>query len=329
MKTEKAITLVKETFEKTLSGLLNLNRVSAPLAVMENTGLNDELNGVEKPVRFNTKFSDGGPAVIVQSLAKWKRLRLKEMDSRQGVGIITDMRALRPDETYSPIHSIYVDQWDWEKHIKQEDRTLGFLKKCVIHIYNAILETEQVLQLAFNDYIPILPNKIQFIHAEELLQAYPNHIPKEREAKAAKEHGAIFIVGIGARLSNGKPHDSRAPDYDDWSSTNEEGYAGLNGDIIVWNPVLEDALELSSMGIRVDSRALKLQMDLLGCPEKSAYPFHKMLLEGKLPQSIGGGIGQSRLCMFLLRKPHIGQVQAGLWPPEERERLARMGISLL
>ncbi len=329
MKTEKAITLVKATFEKNLSGFLNLDKVSSPLAVMENTGLNDELNGVEKPVRFNIRWANGSPAVIVHSLAKWKRLRLSEFDSKPGMGIITDMRALRPEESYSPIHSIYVDQWDWEKHINESDRSLSYVKKCVRQIYKAIKTTELSLQKIYKELMPVLPDKVKFIHAEELLQAYPQLLPKAREAEAAKKHGAIFIIGIGAKLSNGHPHDGRAPDYDDWTSLNEDGYKGLNGDLIFWNPLLEDAFEISSMGIRVNHRALKQQLQLRGCPEKASYPFHKMLLDGRLPQTIGGGIGQSRLCMFLMRKPHIGQVQVGIWPQGERERLARMGIHLL
>lgn len=329
MKTEKAITMVKAAFEKNLSDLMNLARVSAPLAVMENTGLNDELNGVEKPVRFNINWANGSPAVIVHSLAKWKRLRLKELNSRPGMGIITDMRALRPEEHYSPIHSIYVDQWDWEKHIRETDRSLAYLKKSVRQIYQAIKVTERSLQEYYTALSPVLPDEIKFIQAEELLQAFPKLSPREREVAVAKKHGAIFIMGIGARLSDGKPHDGRAPDYDDWSSPNEAGFKGLNGDLIFWNPQLEDAFEISSMGIRVNPASLSQQLKLRGCPEKAAYPFHKLLLDGKLPQTIGGGIGQSRLCMFLLKKTHIGQVQVGIWPQGERERLGKKGIQLL
>ncbi len=329
LKTERAIALVKEKFEKELSGRLGLLKVSSPIAVMEKTGLNDELNGIEKPVNFRVRHTNGSPAVIVHSLAKWKRLRLKELEIPEGEGIVTDMRALRPEEDYTPLHSIYVDQWDWEQHISSSDRTLSCLRETVKRIYSALRETEEAVGRAIPGIEPILPKDIHFVHAEELLQRYPDLTPKQREAEIAREHGAVFITGIGGELSDGKPHDGRAPDYDDWSSFNEEGTLGLNGDIIVWNPVLEDAFEISSMGIRVSPESLKKQLEIRACPQKAAYPFHKLLIEGGLPQSIGGGIGQSRVCMFMLRKRHIGEVQVGIWPDGEKERLVSEGINLL
>ncbi len=329
LKTEKAIAFVKYSFEKALSRRLKLFRISSPIAVMENTGLNDELNGVERPVSFNTKWGNGSLAVIVHSLAKWKRLRLKEIGVKPGRGLLTDMRALRPEEDYSPIHSIYVDQWDWEKRIHPKYRTISYLRNVVHNIYGALKETEHRLCLEFPEITPLLPKSLRFIHAEELLQTYPDLTPKQRETAIAKKYGAVFINGIGAVLSSGEAHDGRAPDYDDWSTVNEEGSTGLNGDLILWSPVLNNAIEISSMGIRVDPAALQRQLHIRGCIEKSAYPFHRMLLQGKLPQSIGGGIGQSRLCMFMLRKTHIGEVQASIWPSGERERLASMGVHLL
>jgi len=329
LKTEKAIEKVKTTFEQELANRLNLNKISAPIAVLEHTGLNDELNGVEKPVSFTIKALNNQQAVIVHSLAKWKRMRLKELEMQPGQGILTDMKALRPDEDFSPIHSVFVDQWDWEKAISDTDRNLGFLKKTVNSIYESIKMTEESICTSESGIRTLLPGQIHFIHAEELLQRFPEISPKKREKMICKEYGAVFIMGIGAPLSDGKPHDGRAPDYDDWSSDNEEGYSGLNGDILCWHPVLQDAIELSSMGIRVDSMALDRQLDIRACPEKASYPFHQMLLRGNLPQSIGGGIGQSRLCMLLLRKAHIGEVQSGLWPEKEKERLYQQGICLL
>ncbi len=329
LKTERAIAFVKDHFEKALSNRLNLIKVSSPIAVMENTGLNDELNGVERPVNFMVKSANGSPAVIVHSLAKWKRLRLKELDIAPGMGVLTDMRALRPEEDYTPLHSIYVDQWDWEQCMLPEERRLSFLKATVKRIYEALKETEKLFCEAFTSFSPTLADQITFIHAEELVQRYPDLTPKQRETEIARECGSVFIIGIGAELSDGLSHDGRAPDYDDWSSENEEGSIGLNGDIIVWNHVLQDAFEISSMGIRVDPEALQRQLVLRRCPEKAKYPFHQMLLGGELPQSIGGGIGQSRVCMFMLRKSHIGEVQVGIWPEGEKERLEGKGIRLL
>jgi len=314
LRTEEAIFFIKDNFGKKLTRGLNLVNVSAPIAILDGTGINDDLNGVEKPVSFAIKDIKGQNAVIVQSLAKWKRVRLKEFNIETGRGLLTDMRAIRPDEVLSPIHSIYVDQWDWEKRILPSQRNLGYLKLTVESIYKALKATERDLFERYPEFIPVLPEKIYFIHAEDLLREFPDLTPKQREAEIAKIFGAVFITGIGASLSNGEPHDGRAPDYDDWSSVNEEGYAGLNGDIILWNPVIERPFEISSMGIRVNEESMERQLKIRGCTEKRNLLFHRMLLNHELPLSIGGGIGQSRLCMFLLKKNHIGEVQSGIWP---------------
>jgi len=327
--TEKAIDLIKTSIPKLLSEKLNLFKLSCPLVILDGTGINDDLNGVERPVRFPVKNQMDSNAVVVQSLAKWKRLQLAELQAEVGEGIITDMRALRPDEDYSRIHSIYVDQWDWEQRIGLENRNLHYLKETVKAIYACLRDTEQLVYRHFDEITPILPSEITFIHTEELLQRYPDQSPKERENSIAKEYGAVFLIGIGGKLSSGEPHDGRAPDYDDWSSANEDGYAGLNGDILVWNPVHESSLELSSMGIRVDAPTLQRQLELRNAEEKKNLLFHKRLLNGELPHSIGGGIGQSRMCMFLLKKIHIGEVQSGIWPAEEIEKCRQSGIFLM
>ena len=329
LKREQAITLIKDTFSAELVKQLNLVKVSSPLIVLDGTGINDDLNGIERPVTFPVKSLNEQKAVVVHSLAKWKRLRLKELDVEVGRGILTDMRALRPDEDYSRIHSIYVDQWDWEKHIEPEQRNLDFLKKTVNKIYTALKHTEQIVHEHYKKIMTSLPEKITFIHSEELLKKYPNTTPRERETLAAKEFGAIFVIGIGGKLSHGEAHDGRAADYDDWSTKNDDNYNGLNGDIIVWNPVLESAFEISSMGIRVDKKALKYQLKEKNCEERSSLMFHKMLLQGELPESIGGGIGQSRLCMFMLKGRHIGEVQVSVWSKKEKENAAEAGIHLL
>ncbi len=326
---EAAITLVKDTFSRFLCDYLHLTRVSSPLIVLDGTGLNDDLNGIERPVAFPIKSLDEQRAVVVHSLAKWKRVRLKELGVETGRGILTDMRALRPDEDYSPIHSIYVDQWDWEKHISADDRNLQYLKNTVNNIYEALKETEQVIHQHYANLTPVLPEQIHFIHSEELLQRYPEMTAKERENAIAKEYGAVFIMGIGGKLSNGEAHDGRAADYDDWSTRNEDGYAGLNGDIILWHPVLQSAFEVSSMGIRVDKLAMEVQLKEKNCEDKKTLSFHRMLLEGALPESIGGGIGQSRLCMFMLRKSHIGEVQVSVRSDAIREKMKAEGITLL
>lgn len=329
LKTEKAITLVKETFEGELSRQLKLVKVSSPIAVLDGTGINDDLNGIERPVSFPVKSMEDKRAVVVHSLAKWKRLRLKQLEMEPNSGIITDMRALRPDEDFTALHSIYVDQWDWEQRIWPGDRTLNRLKETVKKIYSALRATELAVYEQYPQIEPVLPADITFIHSEELLCCYPWLSPKEREYAAAREYGAIFIIGIGGVLSNGERHDGRAPDYDDWSTLNEEGYSGINGDIIVWNPVLECAFELSSMGVRVDKAALIRQLEERGCSDRSLLTFHSMLLAGELPESIGGGIGQSRVCMFMLKKRHIGEVQVSIWPEVEMRKLAAAGVTLL
>ena len=327
--TEKAIKAVKDMFQDNLSAQLALLRVTAPMVVMSGMGLNDDLNGVESPVAFHVSGMDGARAEIVHSLAKWKRLKLAQMDVRPGRGIYTDMNALRPEEELDNIHSIYVDQWDWEKVIDREQRTLAFLKKTVRRIYEAIKVTENKLYVEFPQIVPMLPEDIFFIHAEELLRMYPGLSPKERENAVTKEYKAVFIIGIGGKLSDGMPHDGRSADYDDWTTVNEEGYEGLNGDLLLWNPVLEMAFEVSSMGIRVDADALRRQLELRGETDKSGLLYHRMLLEGRLPYTIGGGIGQSRLCMFLLRKAHVGEIQSSVWPEDMRMRCHEAGIDLV
>lgn len=327
--TEEAICLIKESFSKSLAKNLNLVKVSAPIAVLDGTGINDDLNGTEKPASFPVKGLGGRRASVVQSLAKWKRLRLKEFGIEPGNGILTDMRALRPDEDLDPIHSVYVDQWDWEKHILPEQRNLRYLRETVENIYEALKASEVELYNYNPEFTPQLPAKIFFIHSEELLKQYPGLSVKQRETEIARKHGAVFITGIGARLSNGQPHDGRAPDYDDWSTLNEDGYHGLNGDIILWNPVLNSAFEISSMGIRVDMEAMLHQLETRNCKERSNLLFHSLLLSNQLPLSIGGGIGQSRLCMFFLRKKHIGEVQSSIWPEEILFRDTQNELKLL
>ncbi len=327
--TEKAIKAVKDMFQENLSAQLALLRVTAPMVVLSGTGLNDELNGVERPVEFPIKDMGGMKAEVVHSLAKWKRVKLAQMGVMSGRGIYTDMNALRSDEELDNIHSIYVDQWDWEKVITKEQRTLAFLKSAVRRIYEAIKVTENKLYVEFPQIEPMLPEDIFFIHAEQLRQMYPEMSPKERENAVVREHKAVFIIGIGGPLADGVPHDGRAADYDDWSTENEDGLSGLNGDLLLWNPVLESAFEISSMGIRVDETALDRQLQIRGEDWKRNLMYHKMLLEGKLPYTIGGGIGQSRLCMFLLRKAHIGEIQSSIWPEEMRERCRQAGIELV
>ena len=338
--TEKAIKAVKDMFQTNLSAQLALLRVTAPMIVMTGTGINDDLNSIERPVRFPIKDMNEQQAEVVHSLAKWKRLKLGEMGIQPGRGIYTDMNALRPDEELDNIHSIYVDQWDWEKVIRKEDRTLDYLKRTVCRIYEAIKVTENKLYVEFPQIVPMLPDDIYFIHAEELLQRYPGLNAKQRELAIVKEHKAVFIIGIGGQLSDGSIHDGRAADYDDWSTPNGEGpagfqvgsaaeYKGLNGDILLWNPVLESAFEVSSMGIRVDEEAMRRQLKLRDQEWKADLYFHKRLLAGELPYTIGGGVGQSRLCMFLLRKAHIGEIQSSIWPEEMRRSCAQSGIELV
>lgn len=318
--TEKAIKCVKDHFQVALSKKLNLFRVSAPLFVEPESGLNDNLNGVERPVAFGIKEQNDKQAEIVHSLAKWKRHALKRYGFSEGEGLYTDMNAIRRDEDTDNIHSIFVDQWDWEKIIRKEDRNKKTLKETVRSIYEVLKETEQFMASQYAYITPCLPEEIFFITTGELEEAYPELTPKEREYKAAKEHGAIFMMEIGDVLASGEPHDGRAPDYDDWS---------LNGDIIVYYPVTDIALELSSMGIRVDEKALQSQLEKAGCTERANLPFQKALLEGKLPYTIGGGIGQSRICMFFLRKAHIGEVQSSIWPEEVMAYMESRNITIL
>lgn len=318
--TEQAIKDLKDFFESHLAAALNLTRVTAPLFVSRASGLNDNLNGVERPVSFETKELQGEVFEIVHSLAKWKRLALYNYGFSMGEGLYTDMNAIRRDEDLSPIHSLYVDQWDWEKVITHHDRTIDHLKTTVKSIYGVLKDTEVYIQERYPTILPCLPTEITFISSQELEDRYPAFSPKEREQAIAKETGAVFIMQIGKTMRSGQIHDGRAPDYDDWS---------LNGDIIVWNPVLESPLELSSMGIRVDAKAMAMQLALAGCQERHSYHFHHMVLSGELPLTMGGGIGQSRLCMFFLRKAHIGEVQASVWPEWMREECRKRKVKLL
>lgn len=328
-KTEKAIKLLKDFFELNLSAELRLRRVTAPLFVLKGTGINDDLNGTERPVAFPIKDMGEQRAEVVHSLAKWKRLALADYAIKPGYGLYTDMNAIRPDEELDNLHSLYVDQWDWERSMRKEDRNLSFLKDIVRKIYEALKRTEYVIYENFPEIEPILPEEITFIQAEDLLQLYPDLPVKEREKKAAEKYGAIFIIGIGGSLSDGQPHDGRAPDYDDWSSISEKNYKGLNGDIVFWNPVLQLAHEVSSMGIRVDEKALEFQLKERGCEDRKDLTFHKRLLKGELPYSIGGGIGQSRLSMFYLRKAHIGEIQASIWPEDMIKECRKRKITLI
>jgi aspartate--ammonia ligase len=314
--TEKAIKLVKDFFEQSLASELRLRRVTAPLFVLRGTGVNDDLNGTERPVGFPIKDMNDSVAEVVHSLAKWKRMMLADYNIEMGYGIYTDMNAIRPDEELDNLHSLYVDQWDWERVIAKEQRTLDFLKSIVKGIYAAMKRTEYTVYENFSHIAPSLPDDITFVHTEELLAEYPNLTPRERESKAAQKYGAIFVIGIGGDLGNGTIHDGRAPDYDDWSTETLPGFKGLNGDIVVWNPVLQSAFELSSMGIRVDKEALLRQLAITGAENRKELYFHQRLLNGELPLSIGGGIGQSRLCMYYLGKAHIGEIQASIWPAE-------------
>jgi len=326
--TERLIRVIKEFFQINLGKALNLQRVSAPLFVLAGTGVNDNLNGIEKPASFGIKGMGGQRAECVQSLAKWKRMALADYGFDPGEGLYTDMNAIRPDEVLDELHSIYVDQWDWERIMKPDERNLDFLKWVVEQIYDVICRTEKLVAEECPQIEPFLPSKIEFIHTEELERRYPDKTPRQREDIIAQEAGAVFIAGIGAGLTGGKPHDGRAPDYDDWTTPTELG-PGLNGDIFVWNPVLERSFELSSMGIRVDAESLKRQLAITGDEDRLKFPFHRRLVNGELPQTIGGGLGQSRLCMLFMRKAHVGEVQVGVWPDEMREQLKKQNITLL
>ncbi len=327
--TEHAIVMIKDFFQTALSTELNLTRVTAPLFLPAGTGLNDDLNGVEVPVNFNVKDMHSQNMEIVQSLAKWKRLKVTELGLMPDFGIYTDMNAIRPDEELDNIHSLYVDQWDWEMAIDENDRTVMHLKTVVEKVYRCLKRTEFFIYDRYDQIKPFLPEKITFVYADDLQKKYPNLTPKEREHEICKQYGAVFLIGIGCKLPDGTIHDGRAPDYDDWISESGDGHTGLNGDLLVWNPVLETAFELSSMGIRVSPESLKAQLEERGCTERSKLMFHKMLLEGKLSLTLGGGIGQSRLCMFFLRKAHIGETQVSVWPEEMKAECKAAGINLL
>jgi aspartate--ammonia ligase len=326
--TERAIRMIKEFFQIDLAAVLNLTRVSAPLFVLADTGVNDNLNGIECPASFAIKGMNGRRAEMVQSLAKWKRMALADYGFEAGEGIYTDMNAVRPDEVLDEMHSVYVDQWDWERVITPDQRNLGFLRMIVQRIYDVIRRTEKHVGVTYPPIESCLPPEIHFVHTTELEKRFPDLSHRERENEICREYGAIFVIGIGSPLSNGQPHDGRAPDYDDWSTPTELG-PGLNGDIIIWNPLLGRAFELSSMGIRVDADALRRQLALTRTEERAKLLFHRRLLGGELPLCIGGGIGQSRLCMYYLRKAHVAEVQSSVWPEEMREQMGRQNIKFL
>ena len=316
---QRAIAFIKSTFQTNLSNALNLRRVSAPLFVADNSGLNDNLNGVERPVSFDIP-DVGLNAEVVHSLAKWKRLALKRYGFHPGKGLYTDMNAIRRDEEVDNLHSVYVDQWDWEKIITREDRNVDYLKSSVRAIVGAVCETCEALDVAFPSLHGKLERKVCFLTTQELEDRWPEKTPKEREDAICREHHTVFLMQIGGKLRSGEKHDGRAPDYDDWA---------LNGDILMWNPVLEKSFEISSMGIRVDEESLARQLKLAGCEERAELPFHKMLLNGELPLTMGGGIGQSRLCMLMIGTCHIGEVQASLWDEETLRGCEAAGITLL
>ncbi len=328
--TEIAIKQIKDFFLSNISTELRLRRVTAPLFVLKGLGMNDDLSGQERPVTFPIKDMAEAEAEVVHSLAKWKRVTLAEYKVESGYGIITDMNAIRADEELDNLHSLYVDQWDWERVMPDEERTVEYLKRIVERIYGAILRTEYHICETYPQIRPFLPEQVTFIHAEELLKRYPTLTAKEREDAICKEYGAVFIIGIGCTLSNGEQHDRRAPDYDDYSTVDEKtGLEGLNGDLLIWYPILERAIELSSMGIRVNREALERQLHESGKEERKQLYFHHRLLEGSLPQSIGGGIGQSRLCMILLHKAHVGETQSSIWPEEMRKACKEAGMTLI
>ena len=327
--TEQGIKQIKDFFQMNLSTELRLRRVTAPLFVLKGLGINDDLNGVERAVTFPIKDLGDAKAEVVHSLAKWKRLTLAEYEVEPGYGVYADMNAIRADEELDNLHSLYVDQWDWEAVITHEDRNLDFLKRVVRRIYAAILRTEYLTCETYNQIKPFLPRDIHFIHSEDLLAMYPDKSVKEREDLIAKKYGAVFIIGIGGKLANGEPHDGRAPDYDDWTTETAEGHRGLNGDILIWYPILDRAVELSSMGIRVDKESLLRQLKLSGEEGREKLYFHQKLLAGELPLSIGGGIGQSRLCMVLLHKAHVGEIQASIWPDDMVKECEALGMPLI
>jgi aspartate--ammonia ligase len=327
--TEKAIKMLKDFFESNLSSELQLRRVTAPRFVLKGLGLNDDLNGTERAVTFPIKDMDDAPAEVVHSLAKWKRMALAEYQISTGYGLYTDMDAIRSDEELDNLHSLYVDQWDWELAISEENRTLDYLKHTVEKIFNVLKRSEYYIYENYPEIEPLLPDRITFVHSEELLAMYPDKTPKERESLIAKKHGAVFIIGIGGEMANGEIHDGRAPDYDDWTTPTVNGYKGLNGDILLWYPLLECAIEISSMGVRVDREALLRQLSIRKAEERKNLFFHRKLLNDEMPLSIGGGIGQSRLCMYFLRKAHIGETQASIWSQDMVEMCRKNNIRLV
>ncbi len=326
--TEIGVKLIKDTFEKRLAEKLSLLRVSAPRFLKVGKGLQDDLAGTQVPVRFKSKFTDKD-IEIVHSLAKWKRWVLGKYGFKLGTGLYTDMDAVRKDEDVSAIHSIYVDQWDWEIILSKEQRHLVFLKKIVERIYEALLETEAVVAEKFPSLKPTLPKDIQFVHTEELEKRFPDLSPKQREYEITKKLGAVFLIGIGHPLESGEPHDVRAADYDDWSTKTEEGKKGLNGDILVWDSVRKDSLELTSMGIRVDSKAMEFQLSHMGLEKRKLLEFHKGVIKDTIPLTMGGGLGQSRICMLLLQKAHIAEVQSSVWPEEMEKEFEEKRIAML
>jgi aspartate--ammonia ligase len=327
--TEKAIKYIKDTFERELSGGLKLSRVTSPLFVPRGSGINDDLNGIERPVRFEIGNLGNREMEIVQSLAKWKRMALADLGIKNGNGLYTDMNAIRPDDDLDAIHSIYVDQWDWELVMGKNDRNLEYLKKIVKKIFSAMKRTEFLVSEMFSSCAPTLPDQITFIHTEDAQKRYPHLSPAERERELAKEYGAIFLIGIGSPLADGVSQGGRAPDYDDWSTKTDDEHTGLNGDIIVWDTVRQDSLELSSMGIRVDRETLLRQLAIRDANDRTSLYWHQRLLNGELPQTIGGGIGQSRLCMFLLKKAHIGEVQASVWPEDMLQEAKALNVFMM
>ncbi|MBI1838461.1 MAG: aspartate--ammonia ligase [Flavobacteriia bacterium] len=316
LETEKAISILKEVFSKKLADKLQLTKVEAPLFVETGTGINDDLNGIETPVNVNIKSLPTKKVEIIHSLAKWKRSKIKKLQIEVGEGIYTDMKAIRADENMDDIHSILVDQWDWEKRISPADRNLAYLKETVQLIYQSFIETEKIIIEQYSQIESFLPAAIFFIHSEELLALYPELNSKEREHKITQKHGAVFIIGVGNELSNGEPHDGRAPDYDDWSSETTSGKKGLNGDILIWNPLLQKPIEISSMGIRVSPESLIKQLEISKQQNRIKLAWHQQLINEQLPYTIGGGIGQSRLAMLLLNKKHISEVQCSIWTDE-------------
>jgi len=328
--TERGIKFIKDFFQDNLAEALNLQRVSAPLFLRKGSGVNDDLNGVEAKAAFKIKDDGYSDAECLFSLAKWKRMVLADYGFEQGEGLYTDMNAIRPDEEcLDNLHSIYVDQWDWERIMTREERNLDFLKQIVRKIYDVLKRTEAAVDAKYPQIQPMLPDRIAFVHSEDLLDMYPDLCPRERENRITEKHGAVFVIGIGGELRDGTTHDGRAPDYDDWTTPTDDGHIGLNGDILLWYPLLNRAIEISSMGIRVDPEAMLRQLEIRGAPERKDLPWHKRLLAGELPLSVGGGIGQSRLCMYFLRKLHVGEVHASVWPKDMAQNCKEAGIMLL